>query len=127
MSTPTYREERTIDSNPGQEKVQTGSGPVYGAGVTPFGLKVASPSFKHARLFLAGGVGCLWFTRDMPVPDSRRFNFSFEYGGGFQFRQNRRQVVLVGYKFHHLSNAYTAPRNPGLDGNVFYIGLLRGR
>lgn len=82
---PTYREERILDTqNSGHDKVQTGSAPVYGAGLTPFGLKVALPPVKNARLFLAGAVGCLWFTRDMPVPDSRRFNLAFEYGGGIQ-------------------------------------------
>lgn len=38
-----------------------------------------------------------------------------------------RGSLLLGYKFHHLSNAWTAPRNPGLDGNVVCFGFVRER
>jgi hypothetical protein len=30
--------------------------------------------------------------------------------------------VRAGYKYHHLSNAYTAPLNPGVDGHVLHAG-----
>ena len=35
--------------------------------------------------------------------------------------------VALGWKFHHISNAWTAPYNPGLDGNVVYLGVQRRR
>jgi hypothetical protein len=125
---PTYRQERSASRDaPGTSKLETGSSAVYGAGITPFGLKLSSPLVRRTNIYLTGAVGGLWFTRDTPVPDSRRFNFTFEYGGGFQFLRSSRKAIVVGYKFHHLSNAYTAPRNPGLDGNVFYLGVLTRR
>jgi hypothetical protein len=37
-------------------------------------------------------------------------------------RSGRDAWVQLGYKYHHLSNAYTAALNPGLDANVFYAG-----
>jgi hypothetical protein len=38
---------------------------------------------------------------------------------------NDRTWLRVGYKFHHLSNAKTAPSNPGVDAKVFLVGLER--
>ncbi|HEX5829765.1 MAG TPA: acyloxyacyl hydrolase [Gemmatimonadaceae bacterium] len=32
-------------------------------------------------------------------------------------------AVQIGYKFHHLSNLYTAPANPGVDAHVFHAGF----
>jgi opacity protein-like surface antigen len=125
---PTYRVQTVTDSYGARTiTVQTGRAPVYGAGLTPLGMKATSPSFRRARMYLGGGIGFLCFTRDTPVPESRRLNFTFEYGGGVQFARSVRQAIVVGYRFHHLSNAYTAPQNPGLDGNVFYVGLLQRR
>ena len=31
--------------------------------------------------------------------------------------------IQVGYKLHHISNLYTAPPDPGVDANVFYVSL----
>ena len=36
-----------------------------------------------------------------------------------------RDSLRVGYKFHHLSNAFTAPLNPGIDAAVFLVGFER--
>jgi hypothetical protein len=32
-------------------------------------------------------------------------------------------AVTVGYRYHHISNAGTHRRNPGLDSNVIYAGF----
>lgn len=126
---PTYRREPypPMATQTGTYKRQTGSAPVYGAGLSPLGLELYGPRVRTSRLYLAAAVGGLWFTRETPVPDARRFNFTFEYGGGVRVPMRSRAALMIGYKFHHLSNAYTAPRNPGLDGNVFYVGLARRR
>ena len=126
---PTYR---AIDASPSPTtgtklNATTGSAPVYGAGVSPAGLELFGPRIAGARLYLAGAAGGLLFTRATPVPNARRFNFTFEYGGGLRLPLRSGASLMLGYKFHHLSNAYTAPRNPGLDGNVFYLGFVRRR
>jgi hypothetical protein len=105
----------------------TGEKPVFGAGVAPFGFKLYLRSGRSVRFYGAGAIGGLWFTREMPVPDARRFNASFEYGAGLEFLRARRNALALGYKFHHLSNANSAAANPGLDSNVFYLGLSRAR
>ncbi len=39
------------------------------------------------------------------------------------WRRSARTSLRLGYKFHHLSNNYTAEKNPGLDGHVFMVGV----
>jgi len=127
--TPTYvtRDVMTPGGGIFQTNEQTGSKPVYGAGVSPFGFKLRIGSSPRIRFFGASSVGGLWFTRNVPVPDARRFNFTFEYGGGIEAGGARQRTITIGYKFHHLSNANSAAFNPGLDSDVLYIGVSRPR
>jgi hypothetical protein len=117
---PTANETTTI-------KERTGSAPVYGAGLSPIGLELLGPRVGAARLYVAAAGGGLWFTRETPEPNARRFNFTLEYGFGLRVPLRSGSSMTVGYKYHHLSNAWTAPRNPGLDGNVIYLGLVHSR
>ena len=126
---PTYR---LVEYTPTATKIatikeRTGSGPVYGAGLSPIGLEVVGPRIGGARLYVAGAAGGLWFTRETPEPNARSFNFTLEYGFGVRVPLRSGRSMVVGYKYHHLSNAWTAPRNPGLDGNVLYLGFVRER
>ncbi|HEX8848104.1 MAG TPA: acyloxyacyl hydrolase, partial [Gemmatimonadaceae bacterium] len=79
------------------------------------------------RPYLSGAAGFLWFTRNTPEPEARRLNATFELGAGLRVARGEHRALMLGWKFHHLSNAWTAPYNPGLDGNVFYVGLVRRR
>jgi hypothetical protein len=126
---PTYRDEDVLqpDGSMRRVKTETGRALVYGAGLSPLGLQVYLAQLHGARVFGGGAVGALWFTRDTPVPDLRRFNITFEYGGGVELPISATRTVLAGYKLHHFSNAYSAPRNPGVDGNVLYVGVMRRR
>jgi hypothetical protein len=67
-------------------------------------------------------AGAAWFTRDVPVPGALSTVFTMEWGGGIIRQLGEKSSLRVGYKFHHLSNAYRSPVNPGLDGNVFLLG-----
>lgn len=127
--TPTYitREVVDPDGTVFQFKEETGDKPVFGAGAAPFGFKLYLGSSRSARLYAASAIGGLWFTRDMPVPEARRFNVSLEFGGGLELVNRSGRSVLVGYKFHHLSNANSAAFNPSLDSHVLYLGLSRAR
>jgi opacity protein-like surface antigen len=100
----------------------TGSASIYGAGITPFGLKLNFGQQSWIKPFVAASVGFLYFTEDVPVPDSRRFNFTPELGLGAQFFLTPKTAITVGYKYFHISNANTGHNNPGLDNNVIYAG-----
>jgi hypothetical protein len=98
-------------------------GPVAGFGFSPLGFETQRHMGSRWATFgaLAGGV--VWFSRDVPVPFARKFNYTLEYGGGLLWRRTPRTSLRFGYKFHHLSNNYTAPENPGVDGHVFFVGV----
>jgi len=103
-------------------EVENGTAPVYGAGFSPLGLETRVRVAPRAQVFGAVAMGLIWFTRDVPVANSRSVNITAEMGFGllWEYRDGRR--MRFGYKFHHLSNSWTAEENPGLNANVFYVG-----
>jgi lipid A 3-O-deacylase PagL len=104
------------------DRVRRGNSTIYGAGLSPLGLKV---NFGQSWIqpFVAASVGFLYFEDDIPVPDSSRFNFTPEFGLGLQFFLTPKQALTLGYKLHHMSNADTSRNNPGMDSHVIYVGF----
>jgi hypothetical protein len=106
-------------------RIQDGRAPVVGFGMAPIGLEWDVRLSPRVETYAAGALGCLWFTRDTPVLFARKFNFTAEFGGGLLLHLDDRHRLRVGYKFHHFSNAHTAPENPGVDAHVVFIGVDR--
>lgn len=105
-------------------------GPVYGFGVAPAGVRLEAGLLSGVVVYGAAAGGLVRFGRNVPVTEARRLNATAEWGGGVMVDAGAGAAVQVGYKYHHLSNAYTAVRNPGVDGRVFYAGVqwrLRAR
>ncbi|HEU4995532.1 MAG TPA: acyloxyacyl hydrolase [Gemmatimonadaceae bacterium] len=112
----------------GRRRCQLGeSSPAVGSGILPFGLKLYFANTPRVRAFTSGATGMMLFSQEMPVTGSRRMNFAVEYGAGAEISTIRGSSVVVGWKFQHMSNAYTAPLNPGVDANMLYLGLLHRR
>ena len=121
---PSYRSVRNVSTGE-LETVEDGRSNVTGIGIAPIALELQFDASHPVGFYAEGTMGGLWFTRNIPVVDARSFNFTFDFGGGVRLRVNDRTWLRVGYKFHHLSNANTAPTNPGVDGKVFLLGLER--
>ena len=125
---PDYEE---IELGAGDEtfvvKAITGYGPVYGVGAAPVALELRARLHRRFDLVGGGSLGFLLFTRNTPVPDSRRLNVTFDGGAGARFALDERRRIIAGYRFHHLSNAWSARQNPGLDAQVFYAGCVVAR
>ena len=119
---PTYRSVRSNGTGD-LETVEDGRSNVTGMGFAPIAVELQVDASRRVGLYAAGTMGGLWFTRHIPDADARSFNFTFDFGGGVRLRMNDRTWLRVGYKFHHLSNAKTAPSNPGVDAKVFLVGL----
>jgi len=96
----------------------------YAGGVTPLGMQMNFRNRRMVQPYVDAHGGILYFTRQEPVPGSSQFNFTFNFGGGVQVVTGKRTSVVVGYKFHHISNNETAKKNPGIDNNEFYAGYL---
>ena len=98
-----------------------------GTGIAPVGLKAYWNGTGAVRAFANGSFGGIAFTSDVPVTESRRFNYMFEDGGGVDFARAGGEAITLGFRFHHISNASTGRVNPGLDANVIYLGWRRKR
>jgi hypothetical protein len=97
---------------------------VYGVGVTPVGLQMNFRRGHVLQPYVNGTAGILYFRDQVPAADTSKFNFSLGLGAGFQIWYSENQSICLGYKYHHISNGFTAPRNPGMDSNLFYIGYV---
>ncbi|MEX2154977.1 MAG: acyloxyacyl hydrolase [Gemmatimonadaceae bacterium] len=95
-----------------------------GAGGSPLGFKLYFNRTSRVRVHAAGSAGMLFFSSEVPVYNSRRANFTFDYGGGVEIPLRNSRAVTFSYRFQHISNAGTGAYNPGLDANVVSIGLI---
>jgi Lipid A 3-O-deacylase (PagL) len=108
--------------------VNAKSGAAVGAGVSPLGIKLYWTQHERFRLHGSAATGLMLFSRDVPVAGSRRLNFSADYGAGIDIlTDGGSRAIVIGWKFIHVSNAYTARQNPGLDANILSIGVQRRR
>jgi hypothetical protein len=108
-----------------QTHVEDGSAPVFGIGFAPLGTEALVRLGPRTTAFAAVAVGVAWFTREVPVPNSKAYNYTCELGGGLLWEYQPGRRLRFGYMFHHLSNAWSGEENPGLDGDVFYLGWER--
>jgi hypothetical protein len=73
-------------------------------------------------LYIDGGAGLLGTTNDVPQRGSS-FNFTPQVGGGTTIRLNDEQRLMIGVRWHHISNADIYTGNPGLDTIFGYVGV----
>jgi opacity protein-like surface antigen len=112
-----------IISQPRQVNVAQGTRLVQvDAATSPIGLQVNFRRHRALQPYIEGTAGVLYFTDQVPVSGSSQFNFGVGWGAGVQLWHRENQSVSLGYKFHHISNANSANRNPGADSNLLYAG-----
>lgn len=95
---------------------------VYGAGLAPLGLKA---SFGRGSIKPYAGVsgGGLVFREPVPLPDAGRFAFNGDAEGGVHVFTRPGRAVILGIKFHHISNGDRMGANRGLNQFVFFGGF----
>jgi hypothetical protein len=98
---------------------------IYGFGAAPLGLQLGFAPERRIQPFLSIAGGALWFHDPVPTAGAGRFNFTAHVGGGALVRATRSLDVVAGYRLQHISNAGTSRSNPGIDNNMFYLGLVR--
>jgi hypothetical protein len=99
---------------------------VYGFAVMPVGFTLEFRPGSSLRPFAESTGGVIASTEPIPQtgPDATALNFIFTLGGGLRWQPRRGHHALsIGYKFLHISNAYTTDFNPGVDNNVIYAGF----
>ena len=79
---------------------------------------------ENWSLYIDGGAGILVSTSRVPNGGSS-FNFTPQGGVGASINVNKEkdQRLLLGVRWHHISNANTFEANPGLDTYMGYVGM----
>lgn len=68
------------------------------------------------------GAGFVYGNREVP-PGETRHNFSLLAGFGVDIPLGRGTALGIEYRLHHVSNADTGPRNPGINAHTVVTGL----
>jgi hypothetical protein len=77
---------------------------------------------RHWSLYLDGGAGVLVSDQDVPANGSS-FNFTPQIGVGASFDIGGDLRLMVGGRWHHISNANLYDENPGRDSILGYVAL----
>lgn len=94
----------------------------WGFGIQPVNFRFLFFPKSRLKPFAQVGAGLLFTNKAVPVPNTRRINFTGDFGGGIQYFATRRSAVTFGYKYFHISNANTGQINPGYNASTFYFG-----
>ena len=68
------------------------------------------------------GAGFLYANQEIPEGETQH-NFSLLTDFGIDVMVSDRIALFLGYRFHHISNADTGDRNPGLNTHTMMFGL----
>jgi len=102
----------------------------YGAGASPVGIKVNFLPGKKVQPFFGIQGGVLYFSKTALAPQASRFNFTVDGRAGLEFPLPSGNAISFAYMFQHMSNAYIAVENPGVDCHMLTLAYrfpLRGR
>lgn len=81
-------------------------------------------SFGRWMPFWDVGVGVLWTDLAPRIAeDSSQVNFAIQTGPGVQYFVTMRMALILGVRYHHISNAGMGERNLGLDALLPYAGI----
>jgi Lipid A 3-O-deacylase (PagL) len=100
---------------------------VYGGGISPVGFRWNLLPQHKLQPFLVGHGGFLETINAIPIRLAGSFNFTFDLGAGFEWYRSHSRSWRTEYRYHHISNALTAPQNPGIDSGLFQVTYVFGR
>ena len=95
---------------------------VYGGGITPLLFQYNFATSGRVVPYIEVGGGMLFSTEQVP-PGTSRFNFTPQGGLGVYWFRGPRAAALFGVRYHHISNASTAERNPGHNALYLHAGF----
>lgn len=96
---------------------------VYGAGASPVGMQVDIGAPRKIRPFFEVTGGFLYFESKILGYQTTQFNFTIAPGFGAHITVSPRAALILGYKYHHMSNANIYLANPGVDSQELYLGV----
>lgn len=100
---------------------------VIGEAMSPIGFEWNFLPRRRVQPFLDGHGGYMYSTQKIPINEAGSFNFTFDFGAGFELYRTQRQSIRAEYGYHHLSNHNTASQNPGVDNGLLQVTYCFGR
>jgi hypothetical protein len=94
---------------------------VYGFGIWPAGIKFILGEGCKIKPFVGINSGLVLFSTAVPW-EGRRANIAGNLDAGIHYMLREDRALTIAYKYHHVSNAYTADRNVGTNVNMIMIG-----
>ena len=95
---------------------------VYGVGVNYGGLKMSFLRRSRVKPFAGISGGLIAYSRPVPL-EGRKLNFTYSLDAGLDIFTGKKRALTVGYKFYHVSNAFTGKTNIGTNDNMINIGF----
>lgn len=93
----------------------------YGMGSNPVGADVIFLPNGKWQPFVGVHGGLTYFTRNVLSPEGSQFNFLLDGRAGMRYMLSGRRSVSIAYSFQHMSNAFTAVDNPGVDSQMIQL------
>lgn len=97
----------------------------YGSGLSPEGFQADFFPRSRVQPFLSNNAGFIYFVNGMLTPQGSKLVYTVDFGAGVNIFRKMTQVVTLGYRYQHLSNANGMSN--GTDANTFYVGVSRFR
>lgn len=94
----------------------------YGFGFEPAGFRFIFRPEKRIKPYIQLGAGFIFTSKPVPVPQSPRYNFIGDFGGGLMYSIKKRHTINFNYRYFHISNMNIGEINPGYNANVFSVG-----
>lgn len=98
----------------------------YAGGLSPIGTQLNFSPARRIQPLLEAHGGFLYAAREIPIEGASAFNFTFDVGAGLEWYRTRNRSLRFEYRYHHTSNANTAPQNPGIDNGLLQVSYVFG-
>lgn len=107
----------------------------FAEGLSPVGIKLNFRPHHRLQPVFTGLGGYMFSTQPIPIATAGSFNFTFEFGAGFELYQRAerpgsrlpKRSIRAEYRYHHFSNHNTATDNPGVDNGMLQLTFAFGR
>ena len=92
-----------------------------GEAMSPVGMQWNFLTRHRVQPLLVGHGGYMFSTRAIPIMSAGSFNFTFDFGTGLEIFRSNLNSIRIEYRYHHISNDYTASTNPGIDSGLVLV------
>jgi len=93
----------------------------FGVGTKPVGADVIFLPERRWQPFTGVHAGASYFTRNVLGFRAAQFNFMLDGRAGARLSLHGGKSLSMAYMFQHMSNAYTALENPGVDSHMVHV------